>query len=207
MELKRALSAYLKTPLCLGSLAASLAAGLGAAALSGYSLFLGLGGGIVFWAALGLALIQTGAGARAIVAQTEAEEKAANLARIEEASRFLERIKVIRIADPEVAKAQAYLVQTAGEYLDACRAASSRSPEADARIADSLDTIDLYLKELDEGSTERRFGLEDADAFPEAKRRVLEVLQGNARLIREERLKVSGGLPPVQRMAIKEELQ
>jgi hypothetical protein len=114
---------------------------------------------------------------------------------------------VIRLSSGDAATALAYLVQSAGEYLGACRKTMSRSPEADARIADSLDLVDLYLRELDETSTERRFGAPDAAPFEDAGKRVAASIRENALFIRDERTKLDGGLPPAERMAIKEELK
>ncbi len=207
MELKRALGAYARTPLAIISLLASLGAGALVTGLSGFSIPIGLAGGLAFWLGLSFALVQTGAGAKAILARTGAEEKARTLAFIEETEGFLSRLKVLRLPDPEASKALAFLVQSAGEYVASCRSTGSRSPEADARIADAIDVVDLYLKELDDASTEKRFGQADANPFENAKSRVLAVLAENARFVRDERVKLDGGLTPAERMAIKEELK
>jgi len=207
MELKRALGAYARTPLAIISLFASLGAGALVTGLSGVSIPIGLAGGLAFWLGLSFALVQTGAGAKAILAQTGAEEKARTLAFIEEAEGFLSRLKVLRLPDPEAGKALAFLIQSAGEYVASCRASGSRSPAADARIAAAIDVVALYLKELDDASTEKRFGQADANPFEGAKSRVLEALAESARFIRDERVKLDGGLTPADRMAIKEELK
>jgi hypothetical protein len=80
-------------------------------------------------------------------------------------------------------------------------------PRGRRRIADALDLVNLYLKELDEAATEKRYGLQDADPFTDAKGRVLAALARDADLVREERIKIDGGLPPAKRMEIREELE
>jgi hypothetical protein len=207
MEMKKALKAYARTPLALLSLFASLGAGALVTGLAGAFIPFGLAGGFVFWIGFSFALLQTGAGAKAIVAQAESEERARTLAFIGETEAFLKRLEVIRLPGGEAATALAFLVQSAGEYLGACRKTLSRSPEADARIADSLDLVDLYLRELDDTSTERRFGAPDAEAFEDSGKRVIASIRDNALFIRGERTKLDGGLPPAERMAIMEELK
>jgi hypothetical protein len=207
MDIKSALKSYLRSPLGLVSLFCSLGAGLLVAGLAGIWIPLGLLGGGVFWGGLSFALIQTGAGAKAAVAQADAEERARTLKSIAEAEGFRDRLARLRIGEPRAARAAEYLVQAAGEYLGACRKQLTRSPEADAAIADSVDLIDLYLKELDEASTEKRYGLADADPFADATARAVEALSANAKLLRDERVRIDGGLPPADRMAIKEELK
>jgi hypothetical protein len=83
----------------------------------------------------------------------------------------------------------------------------SHSPAADERIADSLDLINIFLKELDEASTEKRYRLPDADPFADAKGRVQSALMENARFIRDERIGLDGGLPAEALMRAKEELK
>lgn len=206
MKTAEVLRAYVRSPLAIVSGGASLVCGALGLSLAGGSLLLGLVGGAALWLAFSVIVVQTKIGAKAIVSIRDGEQELKARESVEAAAKAKETLARMRLPDPDVAKAVEYLALCAGEYVEAALKAKSHSPEADARIADGLDIVNLYLKELDESSTERRYGLADADPFADAKDRVRAALAENAKLIREERLALEGGLPPESLMRIKEEL-
>ena len=113
-----------------------------------------------------------------------------------------------RRRDPrQVGDAARLVVLAAGEYIDACRREGSDDPLADAAIAEALEVVGLFLKEKDEAATERRFGLGDADPFPDTEKRVAAALKEKAATLRERRIQIDGGLPPASRMAVREEIE
>jgi hypothetical protein len=207
MKIRDILASYVKSPLAAISAGACLVLGSAALFALGSSLLLGLAVGSVAWAVFSAVVIQTKIGAMAVVSVRSLDEVKKTQAAIIEAARNGERIARLRLPDPEVAKTVEYLALCSGEYVEACQKAMSHSPAADERIADSLDLINIFLKELDEASTEKRYRLPDADPFADAKGRVQSALMENARLIREERIRLDGGLPAEALMRAKEELR
>src|SRR5512133_2679669 len=188
MKTAEVLRAYVRSPLAIVSAGACLLLGALGLFLAGGSVLLGLVGGAALWLAFSAIAVQTRLGARAVVSIRDTDQELKTREAIEAAAKARETLARLRLPDPEIAKILEYLTLSAGEYLEAALKAKSRSPEAEARIADSLDIVNLYLKELDEASTERRYGLADADPFADAKDRVRSALTENAAAIRKERI-------------------
>jgi hypothetical protein len=207
MKIAEVLRAYLRSPLAIVSAGAALVLGAMSLFFLGGNLLLGLFGGAALWVAFSAVAVQTRLGAASVVAVRDADEGRRTSEAIEAAKRARETMARLRLPDPEVASKLEYVAQVSGEYLEAALKAGSHSPQADARIADSLDIVNLYMKELDEASTEKRYGLADADPFAAAKERVLAALLDNAKIIRNERIALDGGLPPESLMRVKEELK
>jgi hypothetical protein len=206
MKTAEVLRAYVRSPLAIVSGGASLLCGAVGLSLAGGSPLLGLVGGAALWLAFSAIAVQTRIGAKAVVSIRDSDQELKAREAIEAAAKARETLARLRLPDPDMAKTVEYLALAAGEYVEAALKAKSHSPEADARIADSLDIVNLYLKELDEAATERRYGLADADPFANAKERVSAALTENSSLIRKERIALEGGLPPESLMRVKEEL-
>ncbi len=207
MKTRDAIGAYLKSPLALISALVCLLGGGAGLAFAGGSFLLGMAGGVFLWLGFSVISIQSPSGAKALLAvrDREGQDRVENA--LSQAAESRERLRRLRISDPEIAATVEYLIQCAGEYLDAGKKNQSHSPEADARIADSLDSVNLYLKELDEAATERRYKLSDSDPFVDAKARVKAILVDDARVIREQRILIDGGLPPEAQLRAKEEIR
>jgi hypothetical protein len=185
-------------------------AGIGAAAaamLAGLPIWGAALAALGLVAATGLVSLAAGWGPRQALAAREAWAGRARAARLAEAAAVRERIAALRIPDGEVAEAARLVALAAGEYIDACRREGSDDPLADAAIGEALELVGLFLKEKDEAATERRFGLDDADPFPDARGRVAAALKGKAAMLRERRIQIDGGLPPESRMAVREEIE
>lgn len=187
-------------------------------------LFLGLGsGGIVLWLgagigagaltasafialALGLGLA-TGAAQRAASAELDHLRAGRNAERTAKAVEYRRRLAALRIPDQSLASARDLVVLEAGSFIEACQRAQSCDPEGLAAIEESIALVDAWLKEADASAIERRFDLPDADPFPRAAERTAEALRRKAEIIVRGRSRLSGELPPSDRLAIEEELK
>lgn len=166
----------------------------------------GFASGFVVMAGIFLVLSISGIGSRLAVAEQGRRIWATARPRIEAARDARNRLASLRIPDPEL-KALLELVATRGlSYLSACESARSHDPLAEDALAESISIADLYLKELDSASTEKRFGLADADPFADAKNRTKSALLAQAAVLEKAAMDLSGSLSPADRMEIKESL-
>jgi len=198
------LSSFFTSPPGLAIVGVSLVAGMGSA--FGLSLLAGLVNGIGTLLVLSVVATVSGFGSKA--ASAELERKAWSKARpfLTAAKASRDRLASLRIPDPAV-KALLELASVRGSsYLSACEAARSRDPRAEEALAECVSLADLYLKELDGASTEKRYGLPDADPFADARERTLAALRDRASIIEHATLNLSGGLSSADRMEIKESL-
>lgn len=207
MKLSQTLGAYARSPFAIASLAVLSAAAFALVAFGAFSPLAGIIGAPILWLLTGFIALQTPLGAKIAVASADAERRRQKLLLIESVAAERQRLSRLRLGDAELDKAQAYLVQVSGEYIEACRKVAETRPTADACLTDGLEVINAFLRERDEASTERRYSLEDQDPFPEALKRTRESLYEYARIIREERIQLDGGLSPESLMRVKEELR
>jgi hypothetical protein len=117
------------------------------------------------------------------------------------------RLAGIRLTEPALAAARDLLVLEAGRFVEDCRLAGTYDPVGVEAIVDSLALVDAWLKEADESSVERRFGLADEHPFPEAAGRTAEALRAKAALVSARRAEATGEIPGADRIAIEEELK
>jgi len=206
MEKREYLRLWARSPVGIGSAALALAAGAAVgAAGAGLPLAI-LGAALAYGAALAASLV-VGWGPRAAVAEAERETAAAAAARIREAAEAKRKLAVLRLADPEVAAARDLAVLEADKFLEACRSSESCDPVGAQAIADCVDIAGAWMREADASSTERRFGMPDADPFPDAAQRSAAALRDKAALISGRRSATSGEAPPSERLEIEEELR
>jgi hypothetical protein len=162
--------------------------------------------GIIALAAAFVILTISGAGSRLAAAEVERREWS-NARRYLDAVRDnRDRLATIRITDPEVRAMLQLAAERATRYLVACESAHSRAPLAEDALADCLSIADLYIKELDGASTERRYGLVDADPFADARNRTLAAMRDRMAILDKSILDLDGGLTSADRMEIKETL-
>ena len=131
---------------------------------------------------------------------------AAGKERLAAASAGQKRLASLRVPDPAVRKLVELVALQAGMFVSACGKARQRDPLGEAAITESLELVDLYLKELDDAATERRYALPDDDSFADAVQRVSAALRDKAALLEKARMDIEGGLQREDRMAIKEQL-
>jgi len=206
MRLSEFARAYSRSPAGIGSL--FLGIGCGCVALF-------LGGSLAIAATVGLAgigaafalALATGAGQRAAAAELERGSAGKSASRVAAAKAARARLASLRIARPEIVAARDLAVLEAGSFIEACSRAGSYDPEGVAAIEDSLAIVDAWLKEADASAVERRFDLPDADPFPAAAERTAALLREKASVVAAARGRVSGEVPPSDRIAIEEELK
>ncbi|MBU0926116.1 MAG: hypothetical protein KKA67_00045 [Spirochaetes bacterium] len=204
MDRREYISNLARSPLGLASAGAALIAGAAAWASIGPVAGILLAAGSL--AALAGVETVTGLGSKAASAEAARRAWASSRRYLAEAKERRTRLATMRVPDPEV-KALLELAATRGSaYLTACETARSRDPLAEEALADCVSLADLYLKELDGASTERRYGLEDADPFADAKARTVAALIDRAAVIANSTLALSGGLSPADAMDVKERL-
>ena len=195
-----------RSPLGIGVFVLAIAAGAGARLLGLHlapSVLAGLG---VFGLSL-IAVLALGLLPRAAVAEIDREFREKADARLAEAGAARKRLATMRIADPAVAQARDLLVLEAGRLVEDCGRAHTYDPEAVQAVIDGPELVDAWLKEADESSTERRFGLPDANPFPEAARRTAEALAAKAAIVSAGRAAAVGQIRGADRIAIEEELK
>lgn len=205
MNSRQFMGNYLSSVVGIASVAAAFAAGFVA-----YRSFGILAAAIVCLVAFALILaltLVTGLGSRAAVAERDRRTWMENAAHLEESGSAAARIASMRIPDSFVKTAAELVALRSRIYIEACKNARSRDPRADEAITESLHILDLYLKELDDASTERRFGLPDDDPFVNARKRVTVALGDKAALLEKAAMDVSNGIDRGDDMDIKETLR
>jgi hypothetical protein len=206
METREFFRAYARSPVGIVSFAAAIAAGAIAMA-SGLTALLALA---VAAAAFGLLLafgLATGIAQRSAIGESGRASLASAEAALASASGARARLAALRLADPEVAAARDLLVIEAGRFVEDCRRAGIYDPVGVDAIVESLALVDAWLKEADESSREKRFGLADEHPFPEAAARTAEALRAKAALVSARRSSATGEIPGADRIAIEEELK
>ncbi|MBN2875939.1 MAG: hypothetical protein JXM71_12650 [Spirochaetales bacterium] len=192
------------SPLGLGLSGLSLAAALAAWFL--VSPFAGIVTGVL--ALPGLLALATlfGAGPQAAAAELERRTWAKAKGHLAAARKTRDRLSSLRVPDQTIKSLLELVAMRGSSYLAACDSAKTRDPRAEEALADCLDIADLYLKELDGASTERRFGLPDEDPFAAATERAAAALKDRAAIIGKAAQDLSGGCSPADTMEIKESL-
>ncbi len=197
---------YLRSPLGIGSLFAGFFTAMGGAG-AGLSPLPAALAGLALFALAGGAALLSGWGPRQALAARDAGIARARLGKLETAEKARQNLARMRIADAAATEAVQLVVLAAGEYLEACRRELSDDPVADAALDDAVGIVDIFLKEMDEAATEKRFGLKDSDPFVDARDRVIAALREKAALLRERRIQIDGGLSASGRMSVREEIE
>jgi len=135
------------------------------------------------WCLVTILALFTKAGVRGIVAEREEERAESTRQKIQSADETRDRIAYLRIGDEGVRKALEYFLVVSGEYLQKCRELSQFSPAANEKISQVLEICQIYLKDLDESSTEKRYEIEEDPNIENSADRT-------ARLIREYALEI-----------------
>jgi hypothetical protein len=131
-------------------------------------------------------------------------------AKIDGYSRIRDKIAVLRIGDEGMRKAVEHFLLVSGDYIQKCRGLSSYSPQANERIERALEVCQVFLGEMDESSTERRYGTaaRGADETPEIfAARSIEALGECAAVIKDRSVRDFEGLSGAERLAIMKELE
>jgi hypothetical protein len=207
MEVRRALRLYLKSPLNLAL--AGAAGGLLLLTLLFAPAALPLAAPLVAIAYAGLtaALFLSRRGAQAVAAEAEEERRRRILERIGRFRELRERIAYLRIGEEEMRKAVEHFLLVSGEYLDRAAELAVYSPPCNQAIEEVLEIVQIYLKELDESATERRYAVRDPRDFADYQERTLAAVRERARLIKEKAVEFFDELTPEERMRVLEEME
>ena len=204
MQVRQYIRNYAFSPLGLANGGLALLAGLAAGSNTG--ILVGVLSALASFAAVFVLALYSGLGPRFAAAEGERRQWAATKEHHAAARAGQKRLASLRVPDPAVKALVDLAAMQAGMYLSACDKARQRNPLAEDAIAECLELVDLYLKELDDASTERRYALADNDAFADAQERVSAALRDKAAVLEKARLDMEGGLHREDRMAIKEQL-
>ncbi len=190
----------------LGIVMAAIAVGTGIAVSMATSFAAGAALAVLTLVGLNVAATLAGIGPRAAAAEYERLGWAMARRHLELAKSSRDRLASLRVPDPELKSLLGLAAMRGSGYLSACLAARSRDPRAEDALADCVSLADIYLKELDGVSTERRYSLDDADPFVAAKERALSALRDRIALVELATRNLSSGLTPADAMEIKETL-
>ncbi len=204
MQLRRYISNYALSPLGIANAGLAVLAGFLVGSVNG--LLVGLLSGAGCLGALFALALYSGFGPRFAAAEHERRLWAAGKERLAVASAMQKRLATLRVPDPGVRKLVDLVAMQAGMFINACGTARQRDPVGEDAITQSIELVDLYLKELDDASTERRYALPDDDPFADAVQRVSAALRDKAAMLEKARMDIEGGLQREDRMAIKEQL-
>jgi len=204
MHVRRYLKDYARSPLGIANLGLALLAGAGIGSYAGA--VTGFVTGAASLAAVFVLALYSGLGPRFAAAERERSRWAADKRHLAAAKDKQKRLSSLRVPDPLVKPLADLAALQAGMFLDACMAARQRNPLAEYAIAECIELVDLYLKELDDASTERRYALPDNDPFADPRQRISAALRDKALVLEKARTDMEGGLQREDRMAIKEQL-
>jgi hypothetical protein len=204
MQLRRYTKDYALSPLGIANGALALLAGIGVGSHAGF--LAGFLSGTASLAAVFLLALYSGLGPRFAAAEQERRLWATGKERLAEAKTRQKRLASLRVPDQGVKHLVDLAAMQAGMFIHACEKARQRDPLGENAIIECIELVDLYLKELDDASTERRYALPDNDPFADARERVSAALRAKAVEMEKARLDIEGGLQREDRMAIKEQL-
>jgi hypothetical protein len=114
---------------------------------------------VAIYAVLTGTLFFTRRGAREVVAESEEDRLKAVGQKIARFESLRDRISVLRLGDERMIRAVELFLQESGSYLEKCRQLSAYSPLANERIERVLEICQVFLGELDDSATGRRYGL------------------------------------------------
>ncbi len=176
MPVKRPILLFIRSRLFLG-----LSAAFAAAVLIAFAVFRQYGGGVALlllaaYAVAAVFLFFSRRGAEQIVGESERDRLAAVNARIDAAAAAREKIAVLRIGEEAMRKAVELFLLVSGSYIEKCRELETYSPNANKRIQDVLDVCQVFLGGLDDSSTEKRYGVDDGESFPDVRQKALDAV-------------------------------
>ncbi len=146
-------------------------------------------------------------GASQIVEESERDRVVKVRAKIAAAAALRERISVMRVADEGMRKSLEYFLLSSGTYLQKCREVDLYSPRANARIEDALSVLQAFLGEIDQSSTDRRYGIQEGESAQDFSARCMEAVRDAAKDITEWTTQDITGISGRDSVEILEELE
>jgi hypothetical protein len=160
---------------------------------------------LLYFMASGL-IIFSRRGAREIVSVRDDDYNHKIIKTIDKYSEVRERISFLRLGDEEVKKAVEYFLLISGTYLEKCNELKTYSPAANNAIEEAETVLNLYLGELDEASSEKRYEIADKDDFKDYKEKTLGELKALAQTVKQRIKEDLVGLSRRDQFKIMEEL-
>jgi hypothetical protein len=183
-----------------------LSLALGALGYTMWGLLGGLAVAMGGYPIVSLLAFASGLGAKAALKEGERRAWLAASVRLEQARKDARRLASFRIPDPAIKEMAELTALRARAYLDQCVRVRSHEPRANDAIRESVELLDLYLRELDDASIEKRYKLNDDDPFADARERVRAALADKAALLEKYALDLGPGIGREDQMSIKESL-
>jgi hypothetical protein len=146
-------------------------------------------------------------GAGQIVEESEQDRQKKIREKIQASTVVRDRIAVLRVGDEGMRKSLEYFLLASGTYIEKCRELDLYSPRANARIEDVLGITQAFLGEMDQSSTEKRYGVKDGESFPEFTARCVEAVSAAATDLTRWTTEDLTGLSGRDSLAIIEELE
>jgi len=163
---------------------------------------------VVVYAVLTCAMFFTRHGAKEVVAESEEDRLKMVRQKIARFASLRERISVLRLGDERMTRAVELFLQESGSYLEKCRELSAYSPLANERIERVLEICQVFLGELDDSATGRRYGLpgETGKEAAPAERFAGDIIEC-AKVIRQRTTEDLLGMSGEERLSIMKELE
>jgi hypothetical protein len=163
------------------------------------------------YSVLTAALFFSRRGAQEVVAESEEDRVRHTREKIDGYVRIRDRISTLRIGDERVSKAIEYFLLESGSYLEKCRELSSYSPLANERIERVLEICQVFLGELDERATGRRYDVHGeggiSSTTPDTGERFARDIMECAGVIKQRFIEDLLGVSGEERLAIMKELE
>jgi hypothetical protein len=169
--------------------------------------FVPVAGIVVAYAALTGAMFFTRRGAREVIAESEEDRLKGVRGKIARFAALRERIAVLRLANERMSRAVELFLQESGSYLDKCRELDAYSPLANERIERVLEICQVFLGEMDESATGRRYGVPGSgqDQAP-AEKFAMDITECAA-VVRQRTTEDLLGISGEERLSIMKELE
>ena len=159
------------------------------------------------YAALTVTMFFTRRGAREVVAESEEDRLKGVREKISRYAAIRERVAVLRLGDERMSRAVELFLQESGSYLDKCRELSAYSPLANERIERVLEICQVFLGELDETATGRRYGLPGSGGEQAPAESLARDIQDCAAVVRQRTTEDLLGISGQERLSIMKELE
>lgn len=205
MKLKSFLHFYLRSSAGIFNLVFPLI-GFGGMLLAGVPAVISLAAGAGAGAGMFVLVLASGAAAKIAVREKDRLVELDYAETLKSASENRDKLKFLRISDPEIKAKVFYLVQKAGNYIELAEAQKTIQPFAHEAMENSLNILSIFLNEIDDDSAEKRFGMTDMNPFENVKKRTLEALDTEAVKIKDAIIRLGGGTEGTEKMSVLEDL-
>jgi hypothetical protein len=146
-------------------------------------------------------------GAQEVVAESEEDRLKGVREKIARFAALRERISVLRLGDERMSRAVELFLQESGSYLDKCRELNAYSPLANERIERVLEICQVFLGEMDESATGRRYGVPGSGGEQAPAERLARDIVECAAVVKQRVTEDLLGISGEERLSIMKELE